>query len=118
MGKDPGEAFENGLNIRDWVAAGLPPALTLDVNHGYKKPEGITHMAELQMLLSKYPVTIEATRDRAMIRFDAGFKNRGIRQRIHDSFYKDDDLHWYFRLYHPDDVITGENCLLPVNGES
>lgn len=117
-GKDPGEAFENGLNIRDWVAAGLPPALTLDINHGYQKPEGMTHITELQMLLLKYPVTIEATRDRARIQFDPGFRHRGIRQRIHDLFFKDDDLHWYFRLYHPADVITGENCLLPVNGES
>ena len=29
VGKDPGDAFKAGINIRDWVKAGLPPVLTL-----------------------------------------------------------------------------------------
>lgn len=29
VGKDPGDAFKAGVNIREWVKAGLPPALTL-----------------------------------------------------------------------------------------
>ena len=28
VGKDPGEAFQRGLNIRKWILKGLPPALT------------------------------------------------------------------------------------------
>lgn len=112
LGKDPGEAFENGLDIKGWVAVGLPPVLTLDVHQKYKKPEGMSHMMELQMLLSRYPVTIEATQERGRILFDPGFKNRGIRQRIYDLFFKDDDLHWYLRMYHPNDVITGDNLLV------
>lgn len=29
VGKDPGDAWQAGVNIRDWVIAGLPPVLTL-----------------------------------------------------------------------------------------
>jgi len=29
IGKDPGEAFKSGVDIREWIKAGLPPALTL-----------------------------------------------------------------------------------------
>lgn len=29
VGKDPGDAFQAGINIREWVTAGLPPVLTL-----------------------------------------------------------------------------------------
>lgn len=28
-GKDPGDAFKAGINLRDWVIAGLPPVLTM-----------------------------------------------------------------------------------------
>jgi hypothetical protein len=112
VGKDPGEAFQNGLDIKEWVRRGLPPALTLDINRGYQVPDGMSHMEELHMLLSKYPVSIEATRDKGQVHFDPGFRHRGIRQRISDLFHKDEDIHWYLRMYHPADVITGENLLL------
>lgn len=29
VGKDPGDAFKAGINLREWVKAGLPPVLTL-----------------------------------------------------------------------------------------
>lgn len=29
VGKDPGDAFKAGINIRQWITAGLPPILTL-----------------------------------------------------------------------------------------
>jgi hypothetical protein len=29
VGKDPGDAFKAGINLREWIAAGLPPVLTL-----------------------------------------------------------------------------------------
>ncbi|MDD2367030.1 MAG: hypothetical protein PHN84_12780 [Desulfuromonadaceae bacterium] len=29
VGKDPGDAFKAGVNIREWIKAGLPPVLTL-----------------------------------------------------------------------------------------
>ncbi|MCG8636263.1 MAG: alpha helicase [Desulfobacterales bacterium] len=110
MGKDPGDAFERGEDIKEWIRAGLPPALTLDVNYGYRIPEGMAPMDELKMLPQKYPVKIQAEPERAKILFDPGFKNRGIRQRIHDLFEGDDEVHWYLRMYHPDSVIDGSNC--------
>ena len=45
-GKDPGEAFASGVNIKEWVRAGLPPVMTVGVsrlsqrrNHGEVKSE-------------------------------------------------------------------------------
>lgn len=29
VGKDPGDAFKAGINLREWICAGLPPVLTL-----------------------------------------------------------------------------------------
>ena len=31
-GKDPGEAFQMGIDLGSWIKAGLPPALTISVN--------------------------------------------------------------------------------------
>ena len=115
-GKDPGEAFELGVDIREWIRAGLPPALTMETSGGYKKPAGMNPMEELKMLLSRYPVTIEADKDHARINYDPGFKNTAIRQRINVLFYGNDELHWYLRMYHPDTIITGENCRV-IKGE-
>lgn len=30
VGKDPGDAYAEGLDIRSWIAAGLPPSISLD----------------------------------------------------------------------------------------
>ncbi len=32
VGKDPGDAFKAGIDLREWVTAGLPPVLTLPVS--------------------------------------------------------------------------------------
>lgn len=110
-GKDPGEAFKMGVDIRDWVLAGLPPRLTMDINHSYTVPEGVAPLEELRRLLSAYPVKILADEHRAKVVFEPGFRNRAIRQRIADLFYGDDDeVYWFLRYEHPDPVITGENC--------
>lgn len=109
--KDPGEAFAEGVDIQAWIYQGLPAALTMDLQpDGYVPPDGLSHMEELKFLLTSYPVTILARVDRAEIMFDPGFKNRAIRHRIRQLFEYDDEVHWYLRMYHPDDVITGENC--------
>ena len=110
VGKDPGEAFEQGLDIKEWVRAGLPPVLTMESMQDYKIPAGISHMQELRQLLSAYPVTIEATPETGKIHFEPGFKQYAIRQRIHDLFHKDDEIHWYLRMYHPATIIDGNNC--------
>jgi hypothetical protein len=115
IGKDPGEAFENGVDIREWVVAGLPPVLTMDTNRGYVIPDGVTPMEELHRLLSVYPVKILADKQQAKIVCDPGFKNRTILQRINELFFgKDDELHWYLRYMHPESVITGENFWVKV----
>ncbi|WP_148278137.1 primase-helicase zinc-binding domain-containing protein [Desulfobacula toluolica] len=110
QGKDPGEAFRAGVAIKEWILAGLPPALTLETYTDYKIPEEMYPLQELQMLLSKYPVKIHAEETRAEILFDPGFQNRAIRQRIRDLFFGDDEIHWYLRVYHKDSIIHGGNC--------
>lgn len=109
-GKDPGEAFEKGVNIKEWVQAGLPPVLTMDIDHGYEIPSDMYPMQELKMLLSKYPVTIEATPEKGVIHFSSGLQNKAIRQRIYDLFHKDEEVHWFLRMHHPEKIINGKNC--------
>lgn len=110
-GKDPGEAFQAGVDIRTWVIQGLPPSMTIDLHpDGYAPPEGLFPMQELRYLLQHYPVKIRAEVDSAEILFDPGFNNRAIRHRIRQLFEWDDEVHWYLRMYHPDAIITGENC--------
>lgn len=110
IGKDPGEAFQKGLDIKAWIRDGLPPALTMDINSGYQVPAGLYPIEELQQLLQKYPIKIQADPDHTEILFDSGFKNRGILQRVKDLYYGDEEVHWYLRQFHPDSIITGENC--------
>jgi len=110
IGKDPGESFEKGVDIREWVVAGLPPVLTMDTNRGYVVPEGVPPMEELHRLLSAYPVKILADKHQAKVEYDPGFRNRAIRQRINELFFgEDDEVYWYLRYMHPDSVITKEN---------
>lgn len=111
QGKDPGEAFEKGVDIKDWIRLGLPPADILDDQPGgYDPPAGLYPIDELKLLLATYPVTIRATKDAAEVIFDPGFKNRAIRHRVNDLFFKDMEVHWYLRMYHPETIITGANC--------
>uniref|UniRef100_A0A831UCI3 Alpha helicase n=1 Tax=Geobacter metallireducens TaxID=28232 RepID=A0A831UCI3_GEOME len=60
VGKDPGDAFRAGCDIRQWVAAGLPPALTLPSSRGPERsppvpveapaapPESVVHIIRAQ----------------------------------------------------------------------
>ena len=110
-GKDPGEACEAGVDIRTWVIQGLPPSMTIDLHPvGYEPPADMYPMQELRYLLQRYQVRIRAEMDSFEILFAAGFKNRAIRHRIRQLFEWDDEVHWYLRMYHPDAIITGENC--------
>lgn len=111
QGKDPGEAYKKGIDIREWVAQGLPPVVTMAaVDSGYVRPKGLFPMQELKLLLTRYPIKIEADPDTAEIICDPGFKNAGIRNRVHELFFKDEEIHWYLRLKHPDKIIHGGNC--------
>lgn len=114
QGKDPGEAFEKGVDIRAWIRAGLPAAVTMELarDDRYVPPAGMPPIKELGLLLQKYPVTITATRAEAEIHFN-GVGNKSIRSRVKELFMGDDELHWFLRMFHPDAVITGENFLMP-----
>ncbi len=109
-GKDPGEAYQAGVDIKEWVTAGLPPAVTMEISTGYDIPGDMYPIEELKMLLEKYPVKIQADEKQAKILFDPGLKNRGVKQRIRDLFFGDDEVHWYLRMYHPEKIIHGGNC--------
>lgn len=115
QGKDPGEAFEKGVDIRTWIKAGLPPAVTMELaqDHTYLPPADVPPICELRDLLRTYPVRLIATERRAEIDFDPGLKNRGIRNRVKELFMGDDEVHWYLRICHPGDVISGDNFLMP-----
>jgi hypothetical protein len=108
VGKDPGEAFQQGVDIKAWVSQGLPPVATID--YKYTPPENLYPIEELKILLGRYPVQIRAEPEFSEIIFDHRFKNQAIRNRIRELFEDDDEVHWYLRLYHPDSVITGDNC--------
>lgn len=110
-GKDPGEAWAAGVDIGAWVVAGLPPSQRMSaVDMGYKKPEGLSPMAELEWLLSQHPITISATPDSIEVLYNPVFKTQCIKQRVQELLALDDyEIAWYLRLYHPDELITGKN---------
>ncbi|MCK5541694.1 MAG: toprim domain-containing protein [Desulfobacterales bacterium] len=110
-GKDPGEAYKAGENIKDWVEAGLPPVMTL-LNR-YEKmlgvPEGLFPIQELAYFLKKYPIKIIADQDRGEIIFDSGFNNKQIKTRVNQLFFNDEEIFYYLKIHHPDQVIQGDN---------
>ena len=113
-GKDPGEAWEKGIDIAAWVTAGLPPSQRMTANDmGYRCPDGIQdHMSELAWLLEQYQIAVMATPDRIEVQYNPIFKNQGVKQRVSELLAADDsEIALYLRMYHPDDVITGENLL-------
>ena len=117
IGKDPGEAYQQNLNIYDWIKQALPITFTLPApNYApYKIPKNLSPMQELQILLKKYKVTIVAQETTSKINYHINLQNPVIKQRIHDLFYNNDELHWYFRLSHPAKIITGDNCFFHLH---
>jgi len=119
-GKDPGEAFEKGVDIKDWIRHGLPPAALLDEpGPGLDEidiPDGLYPMQELKFLLSRFPIEIKADPDHAEVIFAPGFNQPAIRQRVNDLFYGDEEIHWYLRSFHPDTIIHGGNCEVKKTG--
>jgi len=114
-GKDPGEAYEAGVDIKEWIRMGLPPVAGLDLQpKGYTPPKGVPPIIELRQLLEKYPVTIRAEKDGAEIILGNGFKNPAIEHRLRELFFEDEEVHYFLRLKHPDTVINGENCFVKI----
>jgi len=115
-GKDPGEAYEKGIDIKEWVKSGLPPALVMPNVTGHKlpsnlqPPEGMYPIEELRFFLKRLPIEITATDDKAKINFSSGLKNQWIRNRVTKLFFEDDEVFYFFTHFHPDAVIHGGNC--------
>ncbi|MCP4022044.1 MAG: alpha helicase [Desulfobacteraceae bacterium] len=115
VGKDPGEAFQGGVDIKDWIIAGLPPVFTLNYISNIEVPDGLYPFEELKFFLKKYPIQIIADKDRGEIVFDPGLKNRQIRYRVRQLFYEDDEIFYFLKLIHPDSLIDKDNCDFKFN---
>lgn len=109
-GKDPGEAYSAGVNIKDWVLAGLPPAMTLSrFDKMINVPKDFSPFQELRWFLKKYPIKIKADKDHSEVIFDPGLKNKHIRNRVNQLFFDDEENFCFLKLYHPDLMIEGDN---------
>ena len=114
VGKDPGEAFAKGIDIKEWIAVGLPPALTTEMSYTHKIPQGLCPpedyypIQELEFFLKRLPIEIVATPDRHEVIFSPGLRNKEIKKRVLKAFH-DDEVFYYLKLMHPESVIHGGN---------
>lgn len=137
VGKDPGDAFKSGIDIREWITLGLPKAWVsgpslleskkpegeMDEKVEYRKsgqtPEGSeaerggdlpASVAELIELIRQYPVEIlnRSNRLKLIENKDWARKNWEIAQRISRLVYFDPDVFEYL-ANHPDEKISGDN---------
>lgn len=115
IGKDPGDAFQEGLNIKDWITAGMPP-VAVESGDTYTVPADVYPIDELSQLLDQHPIKIKADKDHAQVLSDPKFKRDAILNRVKELFFKDDEVHWYLRLEHPDTIIDGDNCGVQKHG--
>jgi hypothetical protein len=79
-GKDPGEAFRAGLDVKRWIFEGLPPVFHLKAQsyHSWPKnlepPAGLSPFSELKFFLERLPIEIIADKNRHEIVFSPGLK--------------------------------------------
>lgn len=132
-GKDPGDAYRAGIDIREWIIAGLPPAALVEKKvkrhhesvkktgveekvcmepisgHGYVHENGIQ---ELAALLVKYPVQIENTNNRLrIVEPELWAKhNKDVSFRISRLVFSDSHVLDYI-LKHKSQMISGSNFL-------
>jgi len=122
-GKDPGEAFQAGVDIRAWLRAGHPQCWSYGqsslgkIKRGAPKVESDDIQAELRELgelLQKYPVSIYATPARITLRENQtwALKNWEASKRISELVYLTPGLMEYL-VEHPNNVISGDNIILP-----
>jgi hypothetical protein len=138
-GKDPGEAYKAGVDLRTWVLSGLP---SFDSNRRPASPEAsgekqkapaygddavlsnlIKSVAELYELLKTSPARIKKAGDNihAEINKEWEKKNWTASKRISDLVFMDPDVGQYLNL-HPASNITAKNFLsiaviLKLDGE-
>lgn len=115
VGKDPGEAFEQGMDIKEWVFAGLPAALKMvhggmNLPDHLRPPQGLYPIEELRFFLKRLPIKILATHDKTKIIYGPEIKNQWIKDRMKALFFGDDEVFYFFIHFHPDKIINGNNC--------
>jgi DNA primase len=121
IGKDPGEAVEKGLDIKQWIIDGLPPVLTMDFNTNHEIPENLNPpgdlypIQELEFFLKRLPIKIIADKEKNEVVFDPGLKNQRIKKRVRQLFFDDEEVFYFLKLIHPDSVIHGGNFKFDIN---
>lgn len=128
-GKDPGDAYQAGIKLKEWVIAGMPPAFRIGRSSldrkkqkrprlpNRKKPVQSQEadlpapLQELRDLLQKYPVAIRAVRKRTTIMPQEGWDNWDVSKRISELVYFNSIVSNYLHD-HPDPVIDKNNFLV------
>ncbi|MFW5497785.1 MULTISPECIES: primase-helicase zinc-binding domain-containing protein [unclassified Maridesulfovibrio] len=130
-GKDPGEAFAAGVDLRSWIFAGLPPALTLGPSksgaastsrgEGRKKKEEPTpppaDMMMLYQLLVRNPLALELDDGIRIVEDPECWANQNERNwmafcKVSDLVFKKSDG-FDVVLDELNGLITAENILDP-----
>lgn len=131
-GKDPGEAYRMGIDLEQWIIAGLPPALTIGVKPAAREPEPKSEnrehdteapgdcvpspeaadipptIRELHVLLKNNPtVKIINTPDRMTVLRHG----KWVGGRIGDLVFRDAAVRDYI-LTHPAQEIDGANLII------
>jgi DNA primase len=126
-GKDPGEMFAAGRDIRTWLLDGLPPAITMFADDEDVSEEGVPTetiavevpgkeearkeagpVDELGSLLSTYPVQIVSTGKRLGLRGVSRLNNDDVLDRFSRLVFFNSEVMAYLDT-HPGSVITAAN---------
>jgi len=124
-GKDPGEAVELGLDLREWILAGLPPAVTLGLSDAGRVsaegcggggaversqvPEPVSRLADI---MRRHPIYIRKTETGVSIIDTVGrMKAPGrVFRAVSDLVFGEARV-WDWLVDLPDGNITGRNIL-------
>lgn len=131
QGKDPGEAYQNGINLRNWVLAGLAPAWTLRLSHlnkNKRKKKTNNHepsraievkktsygnadsVQRLYALLKLSGTKIIKTKSRKTIKENPQWEKNHWKesQELSQLVFCNEDCCTYLKR-HPDPIITADN---------
>ena len=121
-GKDPGEAYQEGVDIAAWIRSGLPPpwrngpslekkkkkkaAKKEDVRSSADVPPAVLELADI---LKQHPVAISVTAERTHIRYTQKWarQNWDTSKRLSELVFMTDEV-MDFLEDHPDEVISVE----------
>ena len=127
-GKDPGEAFEKGVDLRAWILSGLPPVFRMaglapldgdpgeeeereveDTDVAARVPGNVLRVAEW---FRQYPVSIVKDAKRIRFREDPAWAsaNRELSRRINLAVFMDPVVFEHV-LHHSARVVDGSNFI-------